>query len=226
MSGGPLGLGIRRPLRFGRPLDRGTDQTVEIVFHFSSNNGLDSRPGKEELKHKNVIDHLSHRWQTKEMTDVKFKVKEVVIEAHTQIIASCSSVLSAMAQQECKDDGQTIVEIDDFEPNVMGHLLQFIYTGDADFENVTVPYLLVTADKFQMESLKEECTSYVIKNLDVNDVIDWLLLSHHYQFQSLKDAVLKCISENARANSRQKEKLEMLGRYPDLCIAAIQQLAL
>lgn len=69
------------------------------------------------------------------------------------VLASASPVLAAMFQNDRKENHQRIVNIEDIEVAVMEHLLRFIYSGDADLNNVKVDKLLTAADKYGIKVL-------------------------------------------------------------------------
>ena len=111
---------------------------------------------------KHVLEHLAKLWENKTLSDVTFKCGEKLIKAHSLILASGSPVLAAMFQSDFKENQKRIVLIEDFEAEVFENFLRYIYVEDCDLLEKgngrnDVANLLVAADKYAVDSLKEEC---------------------------------------------------------------------
>lgn len=179
------------------------------------------------IKHsvKRRIDRLSNLWQTKFMTDVTISLKGEIIQAHRLILAYGSPVFANMFQNDFKENLSRIVNIEDVEPGVMKHLLRFMYTNDADLENVEVDALLIAADKYAMDSLKVECAHFLKSKLTVRNSVHCLVLSHLYHVPFLRQSVLDYMTIHSQLVSSLKEWMVVIKNYPDLCFMAMQALA-
>uniref|UniRef100_A0A0P5SME4 Btb/poz domain-containing protein n=1 Tax=Daphnia magna TaxID=35525 RepID=A0A0P5SME4_9CRUS len=171
-----------------------------------------------------VIDHLSNLWKTKTLSNVTFKCKTKSIEAHTLILASGSPVLAAMFQHDFTENQKKVVLIKDIEANVFEELLCFIYTGNFSVTNVDVAKLLVAADKYAVETLKEECAMYLANNLTVENALLYLVKSHLHNSPLLYQSALGFITkkENAKTICLRKDWMEIIKHYPELCFQVTQ----
>lgn len=175
---------------------------------------------------KYVLEHLSNLWTNKTLADVTFKCKERTIKAHTLIVASGSPVMAAMFQNNFKENRERVVEINEIAANVFEDLLRYIYTGETDFRNMEVDKLLVAADMYGIDSLKEECASHLSKNLTIENVLGILVLAHLHNSQGLYEAALNFMSKNAKAVCSRKDWMVVIKKYPELSFAAMQLMVL
>ena len=173
---------------------------------------------------KNVLDHLSKLLKEQTLTDVTFKVKNEALKAHTIILAAGSPVLSAMFKNNLIENRTRIVEIKDTKPAVFKQLLQYIYTGNAPemVREGMAQDLLVAADKYGVESLKEECILVLIKNLKVENAVSTLVFSHLHSSSKLEEETLLFMSLNGTAICSRKDWMDLMKTYPDLCLQATQ----
>jgi speckle-type POZ protein len=171
-----------------------------------------------------VLDHLLNLWHTKTLSDVTFNCKRnTSIKAHTLILASGSPVLAAMFQHNFRENQEKVVIIKDTNPNVLEELLCYIYTGKFNSErNVDVAELLVAADKYAVETLKEECALFLSRKLTVENAAQYLVLAHLHNSSKLHEASLDFISKNAKAICSRKDWMEIIKNYPELCFQATQ----
>jgi speckle-type POZ protein len=179
---------------------------------------------KKESKH--ALDNLRNLWIEKTLADVTFKFEEKVIKAHSLIVASGSPVFCAMFQNDFKEKSERIVEIKDIHPNVFDHLLRYIYTGDADLDNVDVGGLLAASEKYGMDSLKEECALRLSQDLNVENAVRNLVLAHFHNSPTLHQSTLDFMLKNAKFICGREDWLELIKNYPDLSFVAMQMMVM
>lgn len=170
-----------------------------------------------------VLDYLSNLWTTKTLSDITFNCNTHNIKAHTLILASGSPVLAAMFQHNFKEKEEKVVLIKDIKPNVFEELLCYIYTGNFNSDrNVDVGELLVAADKYAVEALKEECALILSRKLNVENAAKYLVLAHLHNSPKLHEASLDFISKNAKAVCSRMDWMGIIKNYPELCFQATQ----
>lgn len=177
-------------------------------------------------KAKCVIGQLLELWLTKTLADITFVLQSTRIEAHSQIIASGSPVLAAMFQSQFKEGADRVAFIEDVRPLVFEKLLRFIYTGDAEIDRATAEDLLVAANKYAVESLREECGLYLSQLLSVENAINFLVFSHLHNSENLYKATLNFMAKNGKSICSRKEWLAVIKEYPELSFAAMQLMAM
>ena len=175
-----------------------------------------------KLETDRVFNCFSNLWVTKMMADVTIKIQDEQIQVHSLILASGSPVMAAMFQNNFKESRDKVIEIRDVEPDVMQHLLRYIYTGSINLEDVDVDSLLIAADKYAVDPLKEKCVRYIIQNLSSENVIDTLVFSHLHNFTFIFQSVLSYMSMNSHSVSSQTQWMDLMKIYPELCFAAMQ----
>lgn len=196
----------------------------EILIDLKPNAGFVSVKKSE----KHVLDHLSKLWENKMLADVTIKCGEKLVRAHTTILASGSPVLAAMFQNNFQEKQKSMVVIKDMESNVLENLLCFIYTGEADmlkngdYQYGTVADLLIAADKYAVDSLKEECALHLSLELDVENAARYLVLAHLHNSSKLHEAALNFMAENAKAVCSRKDWMDIIKNYPELFFQATQ----
>ena len=130
--------------------------------------------------------------------DFIFIVDNVKIPAHRVILAARSPVFAAMFQHDMKENRTSEAEIKDVTPAAFKALLRFIYTGDCEVGN-WAEELLVAANKYDIQDLKQICAKELGKKLTVENAIRLLILSDLHQTNHLKQAAIRFINQNAPA---------------------------
>ena len=90
------------------------------------------------------------------------------------------------------------VQINDVEPEVFEQMLYYLYTGVVPKMKELAELLLVAADKYQFESLKQECEQYLISVLSLDDVIHHLELAKVLSASKLLEASLLHVRQNMK----------------------------
>ena len=89
-----------------------------------------------------------------------------------------------------------------------------------------LPELMVAADKYAIDSLKEECGQHLSQNLTVENAGEYLVLAHRINCVKLRESSLDFMAKNAKAIcSRRKEWIEIINNYPELCFEVMQLMA-
>jgi speckle-type POZ protein len=175
-------------------------------------------------KESHVLNHLLNLWNTRTLADITFRFKDKTIQAHTLIVASGSPVLDAMFKHNFKEKEEKTAIIKDIQSKVFEHLLRFIYTGDADLDNVNVASLIVAADKYGMDALKEECAVRLSQDLTIETATRNLILSHLQNSSLLYQSTVDFMSKNAKVICSRKDWMELLKKYPELGFSAMQKM--
>ncbi len=185
---------------------------------------IDFTPGSLKKGSQHVLDHLLNLWKTKTLADVEFQCDGKSIKAHTLILASGSPVLAAMFENDFKEKQKRVANITDIKANIFENLLQYIYTGEVALETEVkdVADLLVAAEKYAVETLKEECALYLSLDLKVENAARYLVLAHLHNSTVLHEATLQFMSENSKAVCSRKDWMDIIKNYPELCFQATQ----
>lgn len=174
----------------------------------------------------NVLNSLLNLWENKTLSDVTFKCQGVSITAHANIVISSSPVLAAMFLNDFKEKQEKVVEIPDIKPNVFERLLRYLYTGEAfvkgeDPADEDVEDLFVAADKYAIDSLKEECAVRLSKSLPANmtNVARYLVLAHLHNSPTLHKLTMDFVLEHTKTCiclTTKADWLNMMEHYPEI----------
>lgn len=166
--------------------------------------------------------NLKKLLEDEEETDVTFTVKGEVFRAHRILLAAQSLVFKAELIGQVGESNRDIITIEDIQPAVFKALLEFIYTGAVasvmevlDGKDIKdfLKHLLVAADRYALETLKQICETILCRCIDVQTVADTLLLAEQYNCRKLKDVCIEYInSSNAMDHVKTSQGYELLKR--------------
>ena len=104
-----------------------------------------------------MLDSASH-------SDVTFLVQGEQIKAHKAILAARSTYFDTMFNAGMKESESNVVEVTDVQPKVFKILLRFLYGSVPEKSECDVwSELLVAADKYDVQHLKEACETSLVK---------------------------------------------------------------
>ena len=112
----------------------------------------------------------------------------------------------------------------DILPEVFEQVLQYLYTGSVKEMNKFSMDLLVAADKYQIETLKNECSLSLADNLAVNNATKILILANLHSCPRLFEVSLNFISRNAKAILPRPDWMELIKNYPELCFQVTKRM--
>lgn len=126
-------------------------------------------------------------------TDFVIRVSGEDIKVHRNILAFNSKFFENMFDSGMIEAQTGCVEVADFTPETIRAMLRYIYSGkledindDEKKESLFYSYLLIAADKYQIDDLKEDCES-ILCNLITPDTADDLMnLALTYRTEALK----------------------------------------
>ena len=172
-----------------------------------------------------VLTHLSSLLDTQSKADVTFVVKNEKIGAHSAIVVSGSPVICAMLEEDKFKEGRTkTVQVEDIEPAVFKEMLRYLYTVNVcQLDAMTEP-LFVAAHKYQIESLKIYCEQRLIKKLNVETVVHYLVLAHLYNAPQLLEASLMLMVKIKKELKARPEWKELIKNYPELFFLAANRI--
>ncbi len=153
----------------------------KILTHVKSVASATNPPAGVAINCSNALsDQLEKLFNKMAFNDVKFNIGGRSFPAHKSILATRSEVFAAMFQHPMKEQSTNQIEIEDIKPEVFRELLRFIYTGrvsTATMETMAVG-LLIAADKYMLNELKNECENYLLHDMSPDNCIELLLNSN------------------------------------------------
>ena len=130
------------------------------------------------------------------MSDFCLIVGEKELKVHKIILGARSPYFKAMFSSENEENRKNLVEITDFELEVIEALLKFLYTGKIpEMNEEFVRDLLRATDYFQVEQLKSKCEDFLIGKLSVANAADTILLADSCNSTKLKNKALEFVKK-------------------------------
>ncbi|KAK1645555.1 hypothetical protein QYE76_063360 [Lolium multiflorum] len=153
---------------------------------------------------------ISDLLQSKEGTDVTFKVGDDMFAAHRCVLAARSTVFKAELFGPMKEGMiASVIHVEDMEAIVFKGLINFIYTDSLpEMENdmleegegqeaLWLQHLLAAADIYDLQRLKVLCEEKLCEHIDVSSVRDIFTLAERYNCCGLKEVCLEFIKTPA-----------------------------
>ncbi|GFQ91700.1 hypothetical protein TNCT_134691 [Trichonephila clavata] len=132
--------------------------------------------------------------------DTKLRTSTKTFSAHKNILSARSPIFKEMFRKDMKDKTTGCVGITDIDADTIHRMLLYLYTDTLeDLKWETASEMYVTADKYQIISLKRKCSTFLTVNLTVNNVSEVLILAIKHQDEDLKNAVQDYILRNDKA---------------------------
>ncbi|GFT47280.1 speckle-type POZ protein [Trichonephila clavipes] len=123
------------------------------------------------------------------LSDVKLCTFSQTFYTHKAILSARSPVFREMFQTDMKEKIQECVGVPDLEDDTVHQMLLYVYTNALeDLQWESAMKLYAAADKYEIVSLKNKCSSFLIQNLCPNNVCDVLVLADMHGDSDLKTA--------------------------------------
>ena len=145
-----------------------------------------------------ISENFGKLLENKDFCDMEIQCGGEVFPCHQVIISARSPVFRAMFQAKMKESESRKVIIEDITKETMIGMLYYIYTGlvKETLSKNSVVDLLVAADKYQLDALKNICRDKLFSVLDAENAIEFLILGEMYGVPKLKDAALMEVVHN------------------------------
>ncbi|XP_044985315.1 BTB/POZ and MATH domain-containing protein 2-like [Hordeum vulgare subsp. vulgare] len=140
--------------------------------------------------------HLGDLLESKDAADLTFQVGGEIFPAHRCVMVARSSVFKAELLGAMEESSSSTIKIYDMEPDVFKALLHFIYTDKVSpvVDVVMASHLLVAADRYNIDRLKQICEEKLCCHVDSNMVATSLAIAEQHGFHRLKEACLRFLA--------------------------------
>ncbi len=158
-------------------------------------------------------------------SDFAIEVSKVSIPTHKIILAAHSPVFKAMFDTHMTESATNKIVITDFSEDTVRSLLRCLYDSSALVTEAVRngQQLLVMADKYDVQSVREEVETHLVRSLSAVNALDMLVFGDAYHFQNIKEAAMEMIVRNGSVMFNTPRMCETLG--PDLCNELFRRLA-
>lgn len=182
----------------------------------------------KELRIDVTDSQLSKYYLSDELSDVTFECDNEIIPAHRFALSSKSPVFATMLTANMKEANEGCIKIDDMDLKTLKEFLKVFYDikiNSQGLENVELTRsLLIAAEKYQMQLLKDQCEQSIIHTCCAVDeasaikmFIDFYYLADTYEVHQLKDTALDYLTKKKKAfTSSVNVFTEYVKNYPSL----------
>lgn len=141
-----------------------------------------------------ALDHFEKLFLDEQLSDVTLNAAcGRTLNAHKSILAARSPIFAAMFEHNTVERQMNTVNIDDVEYNVLKEMLRFIYSARVENVENSTSDLLVAADKYQIEGLKDACVRMLSENMLVENVAEILVIADRHNVACLKAQAMNFI---------------------------------
>ncbi|XP_022095615.1 rho-related protein racA-like isoform X2 [Acanthaster planci] len=149
------------------------------------------------------------------LSDIRFKVEDTTVHAHKVILTSRCGFMNGMFSGDFTESSQDEIRIEDVSLECFLALLEYLYTDHAPIEEGDAVGILVAADWYGPDRLRNLCELYISKGVDVTDkhvdVIGLLHTAQIYNASQLAQWCLDLISRNFVAFQQRAEFKKLKG---------------
>uniref|UniRef100_A0A7E4ZZE4 BTB domain-containing protein n=1 Tax=Panagrellus redivivus TaxID=6233 RepID=A0A7E4ZZE4_PANRE len=143
---------------------------------------------------KTLSKNLMNLFEDERHTDFTIQCGDTRIPTHKAILAARSPVFAAMLDHESTEEFRTgIVKITDLEPHVVREMLKHIYSGVYTDDLEIAEDLLIAADKYRLEDLKQLCERTLMQAITYENACQLLILGDVYSAPHLRNSAVHFI---------------------------------
>ena len=144
-----------------------------------------------------VTNKIYHFYLNEFVTNLSINTKdEGSVDCHKAVLVAMSEYFRLMF-----DVGSADVDINVLELNttsdIVKDVLQFIYKGTTDIHNDNVKLILAQSIDMQLHQLTRQCKDFIVKNLSVDNVVQYHECSMSLQYEPLSMITSEYIKDNS-----------------------------
>ncbi|GFT95586.1 TD and POZ domain-containing protein 3 [Nephila pilipes] len=157
--------------------------------------------------------------------DIIIKVEGKRFEAHKAILSSRSRVFKTMFESPLEKNSKEF-EISDISEETAKEMLHYIYFGEVGYLDVkNAMEIYYAADKYELHSLKIICSRIMVGNINIDNVIDYLLFSYRHSDYDLEDVCITFIAKNAPDIQKKAQWVDLMIKHPILANKVFKHLS-
>lgn len=150
-----------------------------------------------------LVGDIARLWSAEDTSDVTFEVGDKLIPAHKLILQARSSFFQKMFTIEMKERQSKIVKIEECDGVLFQTMLKYLYTDEPPTNlDEIAGSLLVVADRFLIEPLKQICAQSLLKNLNRDNLGENMLLAHKFSCLDLKRECFRFMFDKLKESER------------------------
>jgi actin-binding protein IPP len=133
-----------------------------------------------------------------------------VIKAHRIVLSSSSSYFAAMfGNSEFNENKEKIVKLVSINSRILRTLVDFIYTGVLEIDQINVQELLAAADMLQLHDVVSGCAQFLCRELHPSNALGILRFAEAHNCKELAESAIGFINCHFPEVSEHEEILEV-----------------
>ncbi|GMT00026.1 hypothetical protein PENTCL1PPCAC_22200, partial [Pristionchus entomophagus] len=178
----------------------------------------DPLPLKSLHTEKQLADDYTKLFREEMLTDFSIRVGDKDIRTHRAVLAARSPVFCAMLTHTDTNEAKLgIMHITDMEADVVVEMLAYVYSGRCSKDiGEMAGDLLIAADKYRLDELKQHCECSLIEQISVDNVCQLLVLSDMYRAHKLREYSLNFITHRTKLVTSTPGWVDILKSHPNL----------
>ena len=165
----------------------------------------------EELKRRlKEFDDFERLFESGEFSDVIFTADGEKLPVHKSILSTRSPVFKAMFNHNVLEKHQPVIDLKDIRYKALKELFRFMYSGKVnDLDEIAID-LLIAAEKYHLNSLKDICEKHLYSDISTNNAVEYLKLADTYNATQLKSKTIDFIASHSE-EIIDSQDLQLLG---------------
>ncbi|GMS90650.1 hypothetical protein PENTCL1PPCAC_12825, partial [Pristionchus entomophagus] len=170
-----------------------------------------------DLAEKQLADDCTKLFRGELLTDFSIRVGDKDIRTHRAVLAARSPFFRALLTHTDSNEAKSgVIHITDMEANVVVEMLAYVYSGRCSKIREMAGDLLIAADKYRLDELKQHCECSLIHKISVDNVCQLFALSNTYRAHKLREYSLNFISNHTKLVTSTPGWVDMLKSHPHL----------
>ncbi|XP_062020114.1 BTB/POZ domain-containing protein At4g08455-like [Rosa rugosa] len=180
----------------------------------------------DDLKAKVAFLKFSTRSQPISFSDVVLVASQdpsaagapVPVPALKAVLASRSPVFRAMLENQMEESLSGTIRIGDISYDLLRAFVNYLYTAEICLDEEMACDLLILAEKYQVQHLKDYCEKFLVSKLNWDNSILSYTFAHQHNAKHIVDAALTLITDNMDKLTTREEYMELVEKDPRLVV--------
>ena len=216
---------------FVRLLYTGACQHPEQTAKVAATHGL-TYSRNSSAQEASIKEHLRQMYRSRRYTDVTLScpgLKDGTFPAHRAVLSARCEYFAAMFGSGMREAGAPVVGLCEVAPNILGHLLDFLYTDSLGLAGAKLAAkldALVTADEFLVPSMCDAATREIAGDINADTILEVAEVASGHRFHRLQDLCTRFLVANPIALVCTPVLFELDGFIRDEVLAVSYQKAM
>jgi speckle-type POZ protein len=192
------------------------EYAFQVIAEMVVNNNIKRKDLEMNHDNNEFIKQLENEWENGNYSDFIIEANNKQYKVNKLFLALRSPVMKAMLEQDMLEKKENKMIIKDIGEDVMLQLLRFLYGEKILKLDQVAERLLVVAEKYEMNQLKDICFDFLITDLNAENVLDYLKLAYLTNLEKLKKKSIDFIARNKKSIIDREEWNKLKRECPQL----------